>query len=157
MRKDINVAASALMAALYLAFPGCWDTLDTEGAFFRHAAFMLMHGNLPHLAANCYALMLLPAVSMPSLAAAMLISCAASFTCTGLTVGFSGVIYAVIGMMQTMRTFPSGKAIALTSLSVAVTGFMPGIDWRMHVLCYIASLAAGRLRFLFRDSGRVRP
>lgn len=100
-----------------------------------HLVGQLLHANLFHLLANLYVLWLLR-FSPRELLTAYLLSIPATFVVwSGLAMGFSSVLYALMGMrLPRVRMSKAGWAVFIAA-NVA-TAFVPGIAFGVHVSAF---------------------
>lgn len=157
MREDcttyaltVLVLGYALQIALGLAVG------YTDSSLFPHLTFCIFHANVFHLAANALTLCLLRPAGR-DLLSGYIISLLASFVAVTAapTVGFSGALYAMIGMRTTLFrgrfTFP--KAWFAGFLLAGL--FLPHVNGLLHVLCFVAGAAVQLYRRTADDYARA--
>ncbi len=157
MREDCTTHALTVLVlgfALQLALG--MSVGYTDRSILPHLAFALFHANVFHLAANAMTLSLLRP-SWSDLLAGFIISFLASFLAVTPmpTIGFSGVLYAMIGMRTTLFrgrfTFPKAwfSGFLLAGL------FLPNVNGLLHLLCFVAGAAVQLYRRTAHDYARA--
>ena len=165
MKVKLFVSAVLLMSfVLGFRVDGSGKGIATYITVWEHAARMLIHDNVWHLAGNLLVLWLM---RMPLyLMIGMLIGFVCSWlpvlpgvwellgivetTATSVTVGFSGVLFAIIGV-KWGKACCDGIATYVTVCKklgpVVVAGaFLPYLNWCLHLYCLLAGLVYGRMR-----------
>ena len=100
-----------------------------------HLVGQLLHANLFHLLANVYVLWLLR-FSPRELLAAYLLSIPATFVVwSGQAMGFSSVLYALMGMKLPRVRMSRAGWMTFIAANVA-TAFVPGIAFGVHVSAF---------------------
>lgn len=126
----------------------------------RHLAYMLSHANIWHLLGNLFVLWIMsnPLYLIPSIVIALLCSFlpAIGFFPIGMTVGFSGVLFAIAGIKWGVYCRHSyeysrekGKNAAsdfiCKALPFALVGVLiPHLNWCIHLYCMLAGFVYGR-------------
>ena len=126
----------------------------------RHLAYMLSHANIWHLLGNLFVLWIMrnKLYLLPSLMIAFLCSFIPVFGIwpIGMTVGFSGVLFAIAGIKwgvycrsfvlagrwferEALREF-SVKALPFALIGIVI----PHINWCIHFYCMLAGFVYGR-------------
>lgn len=133
---------------------GCGDAA-TYGTVVAHCAYMVSHGNVWHLAGNLFVLWLMKGrlYLLPSVLIAFLCSFipAWGFWGIGMTVGFSGVLFATAGIKWGVycQQMPSKKQ-AYEKFCVKALPFsfifavVPHINWCLHLYCMLIGFVYGR-------------
>lgn len=135
----------------------CPDSNDLE-----HFTYLLSHANILHLAGNLFVLWLM---RLKNLYAALLIAVLASympavgsiwdgFAFDSITIGFSGVLFAIVGTGwgwairntdDTLQRTIWYRQFATKVLPFAILGlFVPHINWCLHTYCLLAGFIYGR-------------
>jgi len=127
----------------------------------EHVLAMVSHAGAWHLAGNLFVLWLIAGRLhlLPSLAIAFLMSFVPAFgivwPMSGVTMGFSGVLFAIIGIKWGIycRSFdPAGTAFVRRAvrefcvkvLPFALIGiFIPQVNWCVHLYCVLTGFAYG--------------
>ena len=120
-----------------------------------HILYIFSHANIWHLAGNLFVLwsMGAPLCLLPSMAIAVLCSFLPAWGLwpLGMTVGFSGVIFAVWGIKwgRYCRRAPfrhvAYAEFCIRALPFALLGIViPHINWCLHLYCLLCGLAYGR-------------
>ena len=142
--KDRTVAPKvAVSVVLAACFGIVLDYLEdssrlSEGlssTILPHLVGQLLHANLFHLLANVYVLWLLR-FSPRELLAAYLLSIPATFVVwSGQAMGFSSVLYALMGMRLPRVRMSKAGWMTFIAANVA-TAFVPGIAFGVHVSAF---------------------
>lgn len=149
---------------------GCWLLMPTIGYengdirnVWPHVLYMFCHANIWHLAGNLFVLWLMRGHLhlLPSLAIASACSFIPGFSVwgeVGITIGFSGVLFAMAGIkwgvycrwaaeMGPIFGHSALKEFLQKALPFALVGILiPHINWCIHLYSMIAGFAYGRCR-----------
>ena len=144
MKWIVYILCTALMIASYF-FDLEPLAVSRDSAFYTHITYMFVHRGIIHFAGNMIALYLLfracrrigvVAPCTKSLVCAFLSSI---FQTDGLTVGISGAVYAILGMVlvyNKSKDYFEGLAIAVV-VNAIVAVFGGGIGWTIHLSGFI--------------------
>jgi membrane associated rhomboid family serine protease len=162
-----KTAVTAVLAAWYFFGPqyGYENGLTPKVSLPDHVLYMLSHANVWHLLGNLFVLWIMR--NRLYLASSVLIAFAASFLpvfspvwpLDGVTMGFSGVIFAIFGVKwgvccQSFR--PAGMdavrektwEFATKVVPFAIAGIIiPHVNWCLHLYCLLMGFAYGRWRW----------
>lgn len=129
MEKISKTIIISLLFAIYFLV----DRQQMHNIFLMH----FHHANIFHLLANCWSVYLIRRADwIPAYFIAVL--CSIPFAET--TIGFSGVIFAALGMLY--GKYPS-KLFWWASAIVLVTGLLPNISALFHFINLIAGFVVG--------------
>ncbi len=171
MRKDIfkhigkefyeKCVLSAVLLTFFTFLPKVgYENGDTEN-IGAHVAYMFCHVNIWHLAGNLFVLWIVRGklYVVPSLLIAFLASLIPAFSIwgdVGVTMGFSGVLFAMwgvkwgiychrkYGMDFTLSTY---REFLLKAVSFALIGILiPHLNWCIHLYSLLAGYIYGRCR-----------
>jgi membrane associated rhomboid family serine protease len=117
-----------------------------KGSTYQHFTYMFFHGNIFHLAGNCYALYYIIKnirhnVTM-QLIYAYVCSVGASYLCyVDLpTLGFSSILFVLTGL--NMYIFKQNKfSVVVFSLVVTIGFLLENVNALLHVVCFIMGYA----------------
>ena len=166
MKREIDTGKWVAAAVLVL----WWLLGDTVGYgegdmnVWRHLVFPLSHANVFHLAGNLFAMFCILKGKMR-----MGVAVAISFLCSfvpvwglweiGVTVGFSGVLFADLGIRwgeyccrntaayKTKRKEAAYWTFCKRALPFAVAGVLvPHLNWGLHTYCLLAGFVYGFLQ-----------
>ena len=167
MREKVFITAVLVLCWALLPMVGYGGPPQCDGIaeqVGRHFAYMWCHGSVWHLVGNVFVvwvlrrpLYLIPAVvigflcswipAVPGLWEMIAAADAAGTVAEPvMTVGFSGVLFAIVGVkwgycrydIATYRTF------VLKVVPIALLGFfIPHLNWSLHLYCLIAGLGYG--------------
>lgn len=123
--------------------------LGKDSTFVYHALFPISHANIFHLAGNLLCLWLFKIeLHLPvSVAVSFVCSYLPQFTLWGMEplMGFSGVLFAIIGIMYGERNQPM-RMLRNCITPLLITGLFPHICLSIHLYCLLAGYAYGYLR-----------
>lgn len=166
-RTTIEKTAVALVTVAWFALmpqEGYHNNVDGTTDVLHHITYMVSHANVWHLAGNLFVLWLLnPRLHLlPSLVIAFVMSFLPVFgpiwPLDGVTMGFSGVLFAILGIKwgAYCRVFkPAGmwfvmeahREFAMKMLPLALIGIViPHVNWCLHTYCLLAGFVYGRYR-----------
>lgn len=129
MEKISKAILITILFAIYFLI----DIQPMQNAILLH----FQHANIFHLLANCWSIYLIrKAEWIPAYIIAVL--CCIPFTET--TIGFSGVIFAALGILY--GRYPS-KLFWWASAIVLATGLLPNINAMFHLICLFAGFFIG--------------
>ena len=144
----------------YILMPQTGYESGLDGNALEHAMSMMSHANVWHLAANLFALWLIrnKMYLLPSLAIAFIMSFlpVRGIWQIGITMGFSGVLFAIFGIKwgvycrkcaedSDLRGKEALIRFFLRAYPFAIFGvFIPHINWCIHTYCLLAGLLYGR-------------
>ena len=156
-----------------LVLTTCWLLMPVIGynataPVENHLLYLLCHANFWHLAGNLFVLWLIPGRKLwivPSVAIAVLCSwapvllglwelCGRPADPTTMTVGFSGVLMAIVGILwgrwgrEEQRNGRKhwqiwSKACVKLLPVIAIGAILPGLNWSIHLYCVVAGCAYG--------------
>lgn len=162
-----KTALTAVMVLWYLLMPvtGYANSLSLS-EIPNHLIYMISHANVWHLAGNLFVLWILKRrlYLLPSMVIAVVCSFLPSFGLwpVGMTVGFSGVLFAIVGIKWGVycrsfscagRLFEKGsyEEFCMKALPFALIGFIiPHVNWCLHLYCLLAGFLFGRFWHLVR-------
>lgn len=162
MRKETfeKIIISLALTALWLWMPATGYTADDK-SLWHHLAYMWSHASFWHLAGNLCVLWLMrrELYLFPSFVIAFAASYIPAFSIygdMGMTLGFSGVLFAIggikWGVYSTKRygRYFSACAMdefALKALPFALVGIViPHLNWCLHLYTLLAGYVYGRCR-----------
>lgn len=137
-----KVVVSVVLVASYFLLPNfgfLWG-----GTISEHFLYPLSHANVWHLAANLLCLWMIPCELHLFRAYAMAVVCS-FLPCfvPALTYGFSGVLFAIVGMSWgRVRRFKD--MIWRNKWFLVVPIFIPHVNALLHVYCMVAGYVVGR-------------
>lgn len=164
MRRTVieKTVVTVVLVVWWLLMPMVgYDVNDfREANVPEHFGYLVSHANVWHLAGNLFVLWIMstPLYLLPSLIAAVLCSFlpAIGIWPLGMTVGFSGVLFAIAGIKWGVYCRHSyeysskkGKDAAFgfvtKVLPFALVGaLIPNINWCLHLYCLLAGFVYGR-------------
>ncbi len=129
---------------------GCCDA-TAYGTVMEHAAYMVSHANVWHLAGNLFVLWMMRGklYLLPAMVIAFVCSFIPAWSLwggVGVTMGFSGVLFAIGGIKWGVycRGIAAYRTFARKVLPIAVMGVLiPNMNWCLHTYCLLAGLCAG--------------
>lgn len=145
-----KVMLTVVMVGWFFAMPvtGYYCDGIATHSISAHFLYMVSHGNVWHLLGNLFILWLWNGELCLSVSAVIAFACsflpAWGLWPIGMTVGFSGVLFAMAGIRwgQSQRTL---QDFCLKALPFAVLGvFIPHVNWCIHFYCIVAGFAYGR-------------
>lgn len=157
-----KIVVTVVLVAWWLFLPVIgYEVNDFKDADVgRHLVYMLSHANVWHLAGNLFVLWIMrnKLYLIPSIIIAFLCSLlpAIGFYPLGMTVGFSGVLFAIAGIKWGVfcrhayeESKEKGKDAAsdfiCKALPFALAGsFIPHLNWCIHLYCLLAGFVYGR-------------
>ena len=152
-----------VLVACWLFLPATGYTNDDINRISPHLLYMWSHANSWHLAGNLLCLWLIrrKLYLYSSLVIAFLVSFIPAFSIygdVGMTLGFSGVLFAIFGTMwgvyagermlfgQTPMDRKNTKRF-LRLLLIAIIGILiPHVNWCLHTYCLLGGFAYGWFR-----------
>lgn len=158
---------TVVLVACYILMPvtGYTNSLSVS-EIPNHFTYMFCHANVWHLAGNLFVLWILK--RRLYLLPAVVIGFVCSFLPSdglwplGITVGFSGVLFAIVGIKWGVycRSFSyagwlfekgSYEEFCMKALPFALIGFIiPHVNWCLHLYCLLAGFLFGRFWHLVR-------
>ena len=126
-----------------------------------HFLYMFCHANVWHLLGNLFVLWIIRGklYLIPSLMIAFLTSLIPAWSLwgeVGVTMGFSGVIFAVYGIKWGLHdkrryemdfSLPTYKEFMIKAMPFALVGILiPNLNWCLHLYCLLAGYVYGRYR-----------
>lgn len=155
--RDSILVKAALTAALSapLLFPGCAHSYAASwgSPFLNHLCCQFFHTGVWHLAANLYVLWVLR-FSPKEMLAAYALSVPATFASASGCVGFSSVLYALMGI-RSARAKISRKAWALFAAANAVTAFVPSVAFGVHLAAFVSGFLYAKVKDLSDEYRRT--
>lgn len=164
-----KICVTVVLVAWYVLMPqtgyrsGCCDDAPME-----HLLAMVSHAGVWHLACNLFVLWIMTRrlYLIPSMVIALVMSFVPSFgiifPLDGVTMGFSGVLFAIVGIKWGVYCrhedgrWPSDplyrkrkpyREFATKVLPFALVGILiPNINWCIHTYCLLAGLVYGRFQ-----------
>lgn len=124
-----------------------------SGDMLGYVLYPLSHANVWHLLGNLFCLWCLRELHL-AMAVAMAVACSFlpvwGFWDVGPTVGFSGVLFASVGVTwgRYCRRYPAGyRQFIRRVLPVVLLGAaIPHVNWCIHLYCVLMGFAYGRYR-----------
>lgn len=141
----------SILIVIHLCFNHAQMAYGPESTY-QHFVYMFAHGNVFHLAGNALVLwLLLKNRTIPTQARLLMGGYAVAVVCSYIaysthpTVGFSAVLFAMLGMLVKKR-----KAIVVNIFIIAMPMLLPfKIAWLLHLCCFGVGLGVGfGLRFI---------
>lgn len=143
------------------------DSGSVAGMIAAHAAYMVSHANVWHLGGNLFVLWLWRGrlCLLPSLVIAFVCSFlpAVGFWKMGMTVGFSGVLFAMAGIRwgdycrrAVFRHVAMAEFVIRVVPLALVGAVIPHVNWCLHAYCLVSGFALGRC-WGMRDYRANRP
>ena len=151
-----KVIASLLLLNVYLWMPMEYIpdfAASFNAAWYTHLCSQWAHTGLFHLILNLYVLWFLQ-FTWKELGIAYLISIPATFASLTGAVGFSSVIYALIGMKLSQIRIPFREWILFFAVNVA-TAFVPTIAFGVHATAFIIGFFYNKIKILADDYRRA--
>lgn len=165
MRRETieKCVVTAVLVVSFALLPAVGYRNGETGQLLPHAAYMLCHANVWHLAGNLFVLWIMRGKLhlIPSVMIAFLTSFIPSWSMwgeVGVTMGFSGVLFAIAGIkwgvycryasaMGRLFGRTAIREFMMKALPFALIGiFIPHINWCIHLYCMLAGFAYGRGR-----------
>lgn len=157
-------ALSLLLLCWWLLLPvigygGSQGETLAHGTVLGHLLYPLSHGNVWHLAGNVFVLWCIPGRLRLLQDYVIAVACSLlpvfGFWEMGMTVGFSGVLFAEIGIRWGVWCRRKAEAGCRTTTTywrfcirvmpwVLAFAFVPHINWCIHLYCVLVGLAYGR-------------
>lgn len=151
-----KVIVSALLVNAYLWLPaGAAHSLaaSTGSGWHTHLLSQWAHTGLFHTALNLYVLWSMR-FTWKELLAAYLISIPATFASISGAVGFSSVIYALVGMKLPQTRARARDWVLFLSLNAA-TAFIPSIAFGVHAVAFVMGLLYARIKTVGNEYRRA--
>lgn len=165
MREKIEkCVVSYILVVSFVLLPAIgYENGDVESTL-PHIAYIFCHANVWHLAGNLFVLWIMRGrlYLIPSLAIAFLCSFIPGFSIygdVGVTLGFSGVLFAIVGtkwglyigewrhLCATPMVRKYFRHFLMKILPFAVIGIIiPHVNWCLHTYCLLAGFAYGWFR-----------
>lgn len=166
MRRETieKCVVAYVLVACYALLPAIgYENGDTE-RLLPHVAYMLCHASVWHLAGNLFVLWIMRGrlYLYSSLVIAFLASFIQAFSIygdVGVTLGFSGVLFAIVGtkwglyigewrhLGATPMVRKYFRHFLMKILPFAVIGILiPHVNWCLHTYCLLAGFAYGWFR-----------
>jgi hypothetical protein len=155
----VKTVLTVVMVAWWaLGEPVGYDSCG-NGAAYRtvivHAMYMISHANVWHLAGNLFVLWLMRGklYMIPAVVIAFACSFLPSWSLyggIGVTMGFSGVLFAIGGIKW--GVYCRGNAAAYWTFVKKVLPFallgvlVPHLNWCLHTYCLVSGLLYGRMK-----------
>lgn len=157
MKERIEkITLTVIMVLWYLLMPAIgYENGDTRD-LPAHVFYMVSHANIWHLAGNLFVLWLLRGrlYLLPSVLVAFFASYLPSWSLygeVGATMGFSGVLFAIIGIMWGVASRHDTygrrnmKDFTMKALPFALIGMaLPNVNWCIHFYTIMAGFVYGR-------------
>ena len=151
---------TAIMATWVVALPpvGYQSGISAGGDIWLHLIYMYSHANVWHMTGNLFVLWVMKdrLYLVPAMVTAFTASYLPSWSAygdIGLTMGFSGVLFAIAGIKwgRHIRKADNRKAVVMIFcrkvLPFAFVGLvLPHVNWCPHLYCLIGGLLYGRCR-----------
>ncbi len=165
MKRELieKCVVTAVLVAVFVFAPAVGYTNGDIERPHLHIAYMFCHANIWHLAGNLFVLWILR--GKLHLAASMMIAYVFSLLPSwslwgevGVTMGFSGVLFAICGIkwgiycryasaMGKLFGRTAFREFAMKGLPFALIGILiPHINWCIHLYCMLAGFVYGRCR-----------
>lgn len=158
MRREIveKAVLAYMMVSWYALMPVTGYENYSIMPIENHIVYMWSHANIWHLAGNLFVLWLWRGrlYPIPSIAIAFLCSLIPAFGLwpIGMTVGFSGVLFAMVGIKWGIycRKAPF-RHLAFAEFCMKALPFglifvvVPHVNWCLHLYCMLAGFAYGLL------------
>ena len=165
MKRELieKCVVTAVLVAVFVFAPAVGYTNGDIERPHLHIAYMFCHANIWHLAGNIFVLWILR--GKLHLAASMMIAYVFSLLPSwslwgevGVTMGFSGVLFAICGIkwgiycryasaMGKLFGRTAFREFAMKGLPFALIGILiPHINWCIHLYCMLAGFVYGRCR-----------
>lgn len=162
MRRELveKTVISVVLTACWLLLPAVgYQDCDIKDA--AHFYYMFCHVNIWHLAGNLFVLWLMRGrlYLMPSLLIAYWCSLIPAFSIygdVGMTIGFSGVLFAIWGIKWgaycRRNIIPLDRYEVIWRFMTKVLPFamigivIPHVNWCLHLYCLLAGFVYGRFR-----------
>lgn len=152
-RNNINILLAVALAMAVLAFFGHDWVLNITNMVEKRLFYPLFHANAIHATLNIFCTLQLAfyyRVNRLELLAAYLIAVTAPACLINNTLGFSGVIFALLGF-YTMKVSRSWVIIAYVAIMCCTTAFFQHVNTLLHLYCYSVALL-GYLIFFHKFS-----
>lgn len=165
MKRELieKCVVSYVLVVVFVVAPAVGYTNGDIERPHLHIAYMFCHANIWHLAGNLFVLWILR--GKLHLAASMMIAYVFSLIPSwslwgevGVTMGFSGVLFAICGIkwgiycryasaMGKLFGRTALREFAMKGLPFALIGILiPHINWCIHLYCMLAGFVYGRCR-----------
>ena len=134
---------------------GSCDDVTAYSTVIDHAVYMVSHANVWHLAGNLFVLWLIRGklYMIPAVVIAFACSFLPSWSLyggIGVTMGFSGVLFAIGGIKWGVYCRGSASAywtFVKKVLPFALLGVLvPHLNWCLHTYCLVSGLLYGRMK-----------
>ena len=149
---------TAVLAAWYLLMPQTGYANSPDSSVMDHLMSIVSHANVWHLGGNLFVVWLIRRrmYLLPSLVTAFVMSFIPAFGLwpIGLTMGFSGVLFAIAGIKwgiysRHMDENQNGRVAWVNFLTkvlpLALIGIViPHINWCIHLYCLMTGFTYGR-------------
>lgn len=167
MKENIDIRRRAEKCVLTFILVLSWLFAPKIGyengdmSHMPHLFYMFIHANIWHLLGNLFVLWILRGrlYLLPSMAIAFLASyipCFSIYGDVGMTIGLSGVLFAIVGIkwgnyckmnIKSIDRYEIGWKFLTRVVPFALVGILiPHINWCLHSCCLLAGFIYGRYR-----------
>lgn len=147
------VTVVILVSVFFLPVDGKIVSSSLSSVWYTHFISQFFHVSIFHLLANLYVLCIIR-FSLSELFTAYLLSIPATWMSPDGCIGFSSVLYALMGILiQRIRMGRTEWALFIASN--AATAFIPNIAFGVHLSSFSLGWVYARLKGLFHEYGRA--
>lgn len=152
-----KIVVASLMVICYLVMPKVGYNGDSSIA--SHFLYILSHANMWHLAGNLFVFVLIKGnhyllSSVPiAIFASFIPSFGVVWPVDGVTMGFSGVLFAIAGTKygifchRSKNKHQAYRAFFMRALPFSLVGiFVPHLNWCIHTYCLLAGFVYGKYK-----------
>ncbi|MDR0973797.1 MAG: rhomboid family intramembrane serine protease [Prevotellaceae bacterium] len=149
MQKRIDSAIKALIILLLVSCYLLFDSLYTNPMIY-----MFFHKNIFHLLGNCFWLLFIPNLKR-NILPAYVIAVSASILTPEYTVGFSGVLMALVGINLSDNRFIGRKCsrflLVLSAVTFGLSFLLPNVASFVHAFSIVLGYLYSIIRRIFND------
>lgn len=148
------IVCSLLLAVCFL-LPADWGAAGASlhSAWYTHFTAQWLHANAFHLLANLYALWLLRP-SACTLLTAYVLSIPATWASFTPAVGFSSVLYAIVGLRVRRQRWSRTSWILFVAVN-ACTAFVPSIAFGVHMAAFLFGMGYAWMKDVWDEYRRA--
>lgn len=151
---ECQIAISFILVIVFLIHvPDSFFASSISSPWYTHFISQFFHANAFHLVSNIIVIWMM-AFNTKDLMTAFAISIFSTYASVENSIGFSSVIYALLGMKALHMKLSKKEWIMFLSVNLA-TAFIPAISFSVHAVSFISGMIFDLLKKLFNDYRRA--